>query len=261
VAREDGRLVGLPLDEMIARAKPDRPGSERATIKSFKLTREGRRLDAAPAVEDKSKLDEAWLAKLDAGTPQVRGQTGRSLPPPEPEPATSHEPAKPTLPPSEPAGPTKDATGAADAAAADDAAATPADVTAAAETSVAPPPPSTPLPVVSTLLAQPALDPAGQPVGTLVDFAVGIQESRVAYLLVMQHEGPEGAETIHALPYDALVASSADAGIRLSLDAQALAASPRIEELTRLPVDPLASAPSGATPISPRPPAPQPTPR
>jgi sporulation protein YlmC with PRC-barrel domain len=252
VAREDGRLVGLPLDEMIARAKPDRPGSERATIKSFKLTREGRRLDAAPAVEDKSKLDEAWLAKLDAGTPQVRGQTGRSLPPPEPEPA-----------PPKPAEPASDAAPPAAESAPEAAAETPPVASEpASETVPSPAATTAPLPTVSTLLAQPALDPAGQPVGTLVDFVVGVQESRVAYLLVMQHEGPEGPDTLHAVPLDALVASSADAGVRLSLDAASLAASPRIEELTRLPVDPLASAAPGGSPLAaPHPRVPAPTPR
>jgi sporulation protein YlmC with PRC-barrel domain len=67
VAREDGRLIGLQLAELIARAKADRErGGDVATIKSFKLAPSSRRLGSAPEIEDKARLDAEWWKRLDA---------------------------------------------------------------------------------------------------------------------------------------------------------------------------------------------------
>jgi sporulation protein YlmC with PRC-barrel domain len=67
VAREDGRLIGLQLAELIARAKADRErGGDVATIKSFRLAPSSRRLSSAPEIEDKARLDAEWWKRLDA---------------------------------------------------------------------------------------------------------------------------------------------------------------------------------------------------
>ena len=191
LSREDGRVLGLPLDELIARAKPDPTRVEHATIKNFKLTPLSRRLDAAPPVEDKAALTETWLTRLDEGparttvTPEAGGDAA------EPAPAAAEEPK---------------------------------------------------LPVLSQLFGKPVLDPAGLPIGTLVDVVVGMHKARVAYLVIAQGETPEGPDTLHAVPYDTIVQVNPDDGVQLSIGGPELAAAPRIEELARLPVDPLAAA-------------------
>jgi sporulation protein YlmC with PRC-barrel domain len=67
VEREDGRLVGLQLSELVARAKLDRQrGGDVATIRSFRMAPTSRRLGAAPEIEDKARLDAEWWRRLDA---------------------------------------------------------------------------------------------------------------------------------------------------------------------------------------------------
>jgi sporulation protein YlmC with PRC-barrel domain len=209
VERTDGRRIGLPLQELIARAKPDlEGGSERATIRSFKLARVSRHLEAAPAVEDKSHLDDAWLARLDAGTPG-------------PPAGSEHDAAE------EPHTPESDAA--------------PAD---------APPPAPRPLALLSVRLGRPALDPAGEPIGTVVDVVVAVPKARIAYLVVSQKPaGPDGPEAFHAVPFEALASGGGDDGVRLTIGSAELQSSPGLASLAHLPVDPLAAA----TPAAPAP--------
>ncbi|HZM00538.1 MAG TPA: hypothetical protein VFD43_09835, partial [Planctomycetota bacterium] len=63
------------------------------TIRSFKLARVSRRLDAAPEIEDKSRLDAAWLARLDEGTLAPAG--GEPADTPAPGAAQPAQPAQP----------------------------------------------------------------------------------------------------------------------------------------------------------------------
>jgi len=76
LTREDGRVLALPLDELIARAKPDPTRAEHVTIKNFKLSPLSRRLDAAPKIEDKTALNEEWLTELDEGAAGSRVRSG-----------------------------------------------------------------------------------------------------------------------------------------------------------------------------------------
>jgi hypothetical protein len=271
IACEDGRLVGVPLGELIARAKPDpQRGPDHATIRSFRLAPVSRRLESAPPVEDKARLDAAWWARLDGGTMSAPEDDGG--PPPGAE---------------GPSGQTGEAASG-DAAAGDDAAhdgdvaagggaaggdAAAGDATGDAAGGAAHPP-------LSTLAGRIALDPAGQPLGTFVDAVVGIPGSRVAYLLVREAAsvGTEGAAgaggALRAVAFDALLPAGADGGLALSIDATALRASPRVTDASRLPVAPPlapapgsapdrgpdASAPPPSGPTRPEPPSPATTP-
>lgn len=66
VAREDGRLIGLQLAELIARAKADRERGGDVAIRSFRMAPTSRRLGSAPEIEDKARLDAEWWKRLDA---------------------------------------------------------------------------------------------------------------------------------------------------------------------------------------------------
>ena len=201
LTREDGRVLALPLDELIARAKPDPTRVEHATIKNFKLAPLSRRLDAAPEIEDKATLNEAWLTRLDEGAAGPRIRSG-------------------------------------DEAEAGEEGAEGGD---APQATAVEPDPNT-LPLLSSLFGKPALDPSGEPIGTLVDVIVGMHKASIAYLVVAQPDLADGPDSLHAVPYATLVQVHAGEGVRLSIGGPELAAAPRIEGLGKLPVDPLATA-------------------
>lgn len=238
LARPDGRLIGLPLDELIARAKPEPAGgSERVTISSFKLSRESRSLVAAPTIEDKAKLDAAWVTRLEGGNPVAAQSADKT------DKAEKSENSD-----------------AADASSAPDAAAQGApssSETGAADGSRG----SQPLPMLTAVLGRVALDRSGQPLGTIVDVIVAVSKGQVAYLVVRAGTDPAapgdagGADAMHGAPEalyavaaTALAPGNTDAGVRLVLDSQDLLLSPRLQGLTRLPVDPLAKSEPAATP-------------
>jgi hypothetical protein len=272
----------VPLSDMLARAKPDLAnGSEQVTIRSFKLTRTARRLDAAPVVEDVSllgdawlALDDAWLAKLDSGvldeshapaagdarpaTPEA-GEAGPGTPEAgDARPATPEAgDARPATPEAGEAGPGTPEAGDARPATPEAGDARPATPQAGEarpatpEAGEAPPatPEAVPMPRLGALTGQPALDPEGRPIGTIADVVLDVPKARVAYLMVLLRPAAESAEPFRAVPFEALGPRDEN-GVRLTIDARALAKSPAFREQD-LPLDPFAS-PAGATAQEPR---------
>jgi hypothetical protein len=213
VALPGGQVVGVPLSGLVARAKPDlEGGSDAVTITSFKLARESRRLDAAPEVEDESKLGSAWLAKLDAGTPDAHAAA----------PESGDAPAAPSVAAPSEAAPSESAPS--DAAPSD----------------------AAPLPLMRGLLGRTVLDPADEPIGTIVDVVVDVPNARIAYLMVLLRQTAEGPDELRAVPFEALGSDGGEKGVPLTINARALAASPPIREQGRLPVAPFGSPSVGS---------------
>ena len=242
VALPDGRRVGVPLVEMIARAKPDpvgesesgtETGSESVTIRSFKLARVSRRIEAAPEVGDASRLGAEWLATLDAGTPGVEHDAAPAVA--DTDPATSGEPGS-GKPGSGKPGSGEAASGEARSGEASSGEARP------------PQPDAAPLPRLGALLGRAALDPAGQPIGTVVDVVIDVPAARVAYLVVRRPKGTDAPDVFRAMPLQSLARSGDEESVRLTIGARELAASPPIHGLTSLPVDPFAAAGAATAP-------------
>jgi hypothetical protein len=224
VALPGGELVGVPLSGMVARAKPDlERGSDEVTIRSFKLARVSRRLDAAPEVEDVSNLGSAWLAELDAGTPDAAAADAPAAAP------DSRDADAPAASPD-----SRDAPAAPSDARDTDAPAVPTD--------------AAPLPLMGELLGRTALGPADEPIGTIVDVVVDVPNARIAYLMVLPRQGGKRPGEFRAVPFEALGPDGDAEGVPLTISARALASSPRIREQGRLPVDPFGPPAVGSTP-------------
>ena len=220
VERDDGRLIGLHFEELVARAKLDRQrGSDVATIRSFRMAPASRRLGSAPEIEDKARLDAEWWKRLDAHG---------SSKPVAPEPAMSDDATGKSTPPTE--------SGAQTASASD------------ARASHL---------VLKQLLGCAAVDDAERALGTIKDVVVHVPDARIAYVLVTPATADATAAT-RAVPFDDLKGPREPGGpMVFSLDAGALDRSPPVADLDRLPVAPFTGMHGPSTPGTGTPPTPK----